>query len=325
MPGWFIISIIFTVITGLVFLGRSKSPRPVEGLTMSVNADRTKQRQALLGVGLVCAALTVLFLLVASYNPVGTKEEGIKTSFGATKGSLSNGFHMTWPWYKVHEMDAAIQTDNFLGKKCIAVRIANQQEGCAHLSFQWRIQPGAAPELYKDYRSFEHVRDALVTRRLGEAANETLGNFNPLNTIVNGTNSQTPANGTTKGAVSKPFLVRTGNRISFLMNKSVGKRIEVLNTIVKLVTFDKDTQSRINQLQQQVALTRIASQKYQTNTKTAAANKALQAKGLSELVLVSHCLDTLDTLVKAGQAVPAGFSCWPGGSGTPVIAAPTTK
>lgn len=322
MPGWLVLAVVVAALTALAFLGRRFAPRETvieDGRQVGGGrvGDPWLTRFCWVMVG-----LTLLLVLVSSWNPVGTRKEGIRTSFGKVTGHLSNGPHFTWPWEKVHQMDAAIQTDSFVGDhNCIFVRLANQQTGCADISFQWRIQPGAAEELYKDFRSFDHVRDALVTRRLTAAVNKAFAHFNPLDAIIDATHSSIPASG-----LSKETLAAFATVTSEEMKKIVGQRIKVLSTIIPAVRFDDATQSRINQLQQQVALTRIATQSQATNKAQAKANAALaQSVNTSPNVLVSRCLDTLEAMVKDHDPVPAGFSCWPGGGVSAVIANPAGK
>jgi len=254
--------------------------------------------------------LAVLCLLISSLVKVSTKNVGIETTFGATSGEIGNGLHVKWPWEKVTEMDAAIQTDTFNGQNCIQVRIANQQTACVYINFQWRINPTQADELFRDYRTFDHVRDALVTRRLTAVVNEQLADYNPLNSVA-GTDLP-------KGEHRNPSLAEIAKAVNKQMAQEIGGTngsIEVLSTIIPLITFDAETQGRINQLQQQVALTRVAQQQRRTNAAQAIANKALAASvNTSPNVLVSHCISILETMVKNSQPVPAGFSCWPGGS-----------
>lgn len=254
-----------------------------------------------------------LMIFFSAFYTVGTKEDGILTTFGATSGHVGNGPHLKWPWQAVHTMDAAVQTDTYEDNRSddscqgIAVRLAFQQTGCASISIQWQIKGDATDGLYKNYRSFEHVRNALVTRKLQLAANEAFADYNPLNIAEGNAKSET--------------LPVIGRDIQRIMKREVGKQITVLSVLVPLVTYDPSTQQRINQLQQQVALTRVADQKRQTNIAESKANEALsKSVNTSPNVLVSRCLDTLEEMVKNGQSVPAGFSCWPGGSGTPVIA-----
>lgn len=267
-----------------------------------------------IAVAILVAGL--LALMVASVTMVTTKNVGVETTFGKPSGELSNGLHLKWPWEKVTEMDAAIQTDTFNNDNCLRVRIANQQTACVYINFQWRINPVAAQELFRDYRTFDHVRDALVTRRLTAVVNEQLANYNPLNS-VSGTDLP-------PGEKRNPTLTEIAKTVNTQMTTEIGGgkgSIEVLSTIIPLITFDQETQGRINQLQQQVALTRVAQQQKKTNEAQAVANKALAASvNTSPNVLVSHCYAILETMVKNGQSVPAGFSCWPGSKLAGVIA-----
>lgn len=58
---------------------------------------------------LVSGGLTVLLVVVASVNIVGTRQVGIATSFGRPTGATyGNGLHFTPPWVEVHEMDGAV-------------------------------------------------------------------------------------------------------------------------------------------------------------------------------------------------------------------------
>jgi len=276
--------------------------------------DASKLESKILGwVVVVLGVGAALTLLAASFTQVGTKDVGIETAFGKTVGHLSNGPHLIAPWNQVHSMDAAVQTDVFTGGQCIAVRLANQQTGCADTTIRWRIQPGSSDELYQNYRTFDHVRDSLVTRELVAAVNNQFADYNPLNSIVDSVpTSNHPTN---------PPLSTIAKNTAVQMRAEIGGQINVLTVIVSYVQFDATTQKRLNQLQQQFALTRVAEQERITNEKQALANKALAASiNTSPNVLVAQCLNTLEEMVKNGQGVPAGFSCWPGGSGTPVIA-----
>jgi chemotaxis protein histidine kinase CheA len=152
---------------------------------------------------------------------------------------------------------------------------------------------------------------------LTAAVNNQLADYNPLNSVLGGV--------LPKGEAPNPPLTTIAQRVTAQMKREIGADITVLNTIIPLVTFDSQTQSRINQLQQQIALTRIAEQAKETADAQAKANEALAASvNKSPNVLVSSCLDILSTMVKDSQPVPAGFSCWPGGSLAGVIASPTT-
>lgn len=258
--------------------------------------------------GYVAVGLLALTLFVTSYNPVGTRNIGVVTAFGSTQGHLSNGLHLTWPWQSVTEMDAAVQTDTYNGSGCIDVRIANQQTACVDVTERWQIRAQAADSLFQSYHTFDHVRNSLVTRELVNAINTQFADYNPFNTLQNGGVQSDALNG---------LAVRVTNQ----MRSEIGGDITILNTIITFIRYDNATQARLNQLQQQIAATLIASQEQKTNNAQAIANRDLAASvNTSPNVLVAQCMNTLQQMVKDGQSVPPGFSCWPGGSGTPVIA-----
>ncbi len=269
-------------------------------------------------IGVACIVLGIIGIGATCLVTVSTKNVGIETTFGKPSGELSNGLHPKCPREKVTEMDAAIQTDTYFDDHCFKVRIAAQQIACVNVNFQWRINPAAAQELYRDYRTFDHVRDALVTRRLTKVVNAQLAEYNPLNSVAG---ADLPP-----GERRNPPLPVIGSAVNAEMKAEIGGpngSIEVLSTIIPIMTFDPETQARINQLQQQVALTRVAKQSERTARAQAKANKALAASvSNAPNVLVSHCISILETMVKNAQAVPAGFSCWPGGGVAGVIAGP---
>jgi regulator of protease activity HflC (stomatin/prohibitin superfamily) len=152
-------------------------------------------------VALISSRVVVVILLVgalvtaffSSFTTVSTKNVGIVTTFGHPDGELSNGAHFIAPWSKVTEMAANVQTDQYLGNSdndtsnsqqpCMDVRIANQSIACVEVTIRWRIVPGSAPELFRDYKTFDHVRDSLVTLNLKSALNNAFADYNPLSIL----------------------------------------------------------------------------------------------------------------------------------------------
>lgn len=100
----------------------------------------------------------------------------------------------------------------------------------------------------------------------------------------------------------------------------VGRDVEIQSVILPLIRFDRQTQSKINAYQAEVANTRIAQQREQTTKAQARANRNM-AGSISKdpHVLVSQCMEPWAEMVKDKQNVPIGFSCWPGGSATSVV------
>ena len=266
--------------------------------------DQVLGRKVLTGVSWVLAVVTVLVLILSCTVQVSTKNVGIETAFGKTTGHLSNGLHVKAPWVSVTEMDAAIQTDSYTSKDCLTVRIANQQTACVHVSIRWRIQPGAADYLFQNYRTFDNVRDSLVTRELTASVNTQLANYNALNSVDGGPS----------GTASNPSLAQIGADVTKQMRSEIGQYIDVLSTIIPFMSFDPQTQQRLNQLNQQQAQTRIAAAAQATAQAQSVANQDLAASvSNNPNVLVAECLQDLKVMAANGN-VPAGFSCWPANS-----------
>jgi regulator of protease activity HflC (stomatin/prohibitin superfamily) len=311
--GLFIFGIILLLFAlGLWFGRRFWPPRRSENETRSAYALHSARfwRFGFTGGAILLLACALIALFFSTFRRVNTKEIGVPVTFGSV-GTTHYGAGPHWPvapWTKVVEIDGAIQTLDHLDKRCFQVRIANNQTGCAEVSIQWRVNPAQVDYLYKNYRSFKHIESQLVDRKLFNATNEALAAYNPLAAIASGKGARNPLPG---------YATKIYNGMKTKVTDINGKPlIEVLNVQLPIVHFDDKTQDRINQLQQQVAQTQIANQREKTNAAESKANAALAKTkgGLSELVLVSRCIDWLDAEQKAGQAVPAGFSCWPGGS-----------
>lgn len=263
---------------------------------MSAPDENVHPRKIVRVTAMVLSGLFVLLFILNSFVQVGTKDVGIETTFGRTSGHLSNGLHLKWPWQNVTSMDAAIQTDSYTGQNdCQTVRIYSQQSACVEVSIRWRIEPDQSDTLFQNYRTFDNVRDSLVTRELKAALNQQLGNYNPLACV----GSSDPACSLTQVATS----------VTKQMQHEIGAQgIDVLNTIIPILNFDKTTQNRINQLQQQEAQTRIAQAEITTNAAQSTANQALAASvQTSPEVLVSKCLDIMKLLVQNGNKPPVGM------------------
>lgn len=280
----------------------------------------------LAGVGLVLLA----FVVAASslVTRVGTKDVGVVTSFGRPTGrDLPNGLHLKKPWEKVTTLDAAIQPDEFTGDDCIEVRIADSSTACASLTIRWHIAESEASTLFQNYRSNnvnETIRHSLVVTQMKAAVNDVLGQFNPLanvNAAANAGQDNTQISATPNlDDFSRQIEQQMGERLA-AMN---GGHAQILidSVTMSFLKLAESTQAKINAYQAEVGNTRIAEQQEKTAAAQARANRALAASVSKDPnVLVSKCLDTLEEMVKAGQSVPAGFTCWPGAGSNLVLGA----
>lgn len=259
-------------------------------------------RLALSSIGLV--GLGALLMLWSVVYIVPTQQVGIPVTFGKPGDAQGNGIHVKAPWTRVVEMDGTIQIDDNLGDKRTEIRLGNQSVAFVQNSVRWRIKPEAAASLYRDYRAFDNIGPALEEQELSSALNEAFKDYNPLNTAT----GTAPSLDSIADAVKKRLVDRLGDRLV------------IESVMIPKVDFDQQTQARIDAYQTEIGNTRIAEQREKTAAAEAAANKVLATSVSKDPnVLVSKCLDQLSEMVSKGQAVPAGFSCWPGG-GSAVIA-----
>lgn len=252
------------------------------------------------GVGVVVALLS---LFVSMATVVSTRNVGIVTTFGRPNGELSNGFHLVAPWQDVTEMDGAIQLQKFEDKSAMQVRLGNNSTANANVTIQWRLDPKSTPSLFLDYRSFDGIRENLVDKELSVAMNSEFAKFDPL------------APGNSDGAP----LVAISEKVQHDVQKAVGDRIEIQKIFVPLVTYDQQTQDRINALNVEKANTRVAEQAKQTAQAQSDANKILsQSVSNDPNVITANCVT---------QSIAKGLpvqGCWPlPGNGQTVVTIPT--
>lgn len=292
MPVSFIIFIVFAVIAAIATAVIRLVPPPPDGLGKAGKITAVSILWCIVLIPLIFASLTI----------VSTKNVGVTTTFGKPVGTLSNGLHIKAPWQKVTELDGAIQIDNRTGDKATSVRLGNNSTAGVDNSVRWRIVPAAADELFRDYRTFDAIRDNLVIRELNASLNQVMAGYDPLNS--------------TKQADGGADLNRLGGAVTEDLRSRVGDRVEILSVIVPYINFDDQTEEKINRYQGEVANTRIAEQKQKTAAAEAEANRILsQSVNNDPNVLVSKCLD-----IAKSTSQPV-LGCWPGVGVQPTVAA----
>lgn len=251
---------------------------------------------------LVSGALTVLLVVVASVNIVGTRQVGIATSFGRPTGATyGNGLHFTPPWVEVHEMDGAVQIDTYEGDRRIAVRLGNNSTALADASIRWQIEEHAAPELFQQYKTFDGVRVNLIERNLRVALNEAFAAYDPLDK---------------KNLEESPLPGIAAQALTLLRSK-VGDQVEILDVSVPTIDFDDKTEDRINQVNAERAKTTAAAQEVLTNEQKRLAAEKLAGMAPPDLrIAIANCVNKM---AESGQSL----NCYPiGGNALPTIAVP---
>jgi regulator of protease activity HflC (stomatin/prohibitin superfamily) len=309
MPGTFITAILFSILAvlcggyALLTRGQARAGRS-SGVAIGYPV----------GIAVLLAVFAAIFVLLASWNPVGTQDIGIVTSFGQPVGHLSPGANFTAPWDQVTPMDEAIQVTDYEGPNCVQIRIADQQTACADAAIRWRINPAAADSLFRNYKnSTAGVTNGLITPELDNTANLVFADYDPVGLL----NSPVPP-----GQPGNPTVPQLAQQVQAQLTSKVGSDVTIISLFIPKITYDQTVQARLNAVLAQKADTLVAQQAEQTATDQAAANRALAGSVSNDpMVLVSRCLDYLETLAKQGLVPPAGFSCWPGtGSGVVIPA-----
>jgi regulator of protease activity HflC (stomatin/prohibitin superfamily) len=317
----FVLSIIFAIVAlGLFFYYRSFNDRiriaTAEAADNSYDRDRKNTKlKNLTGVqnsfkslfrGFL--GLSLILLIFASFYTVPVRNIGIVTTFGNPSGATTgSGLHPVWPWQKVADFDASVQTTKHLGdwnQGCTVTRIGSLATACVENVVQWQVTDSGGPKLFKDYKgSFENLSINLVNTKIQNALNKVFATYNPLSQV----NIQTGQVDFDGAKLSKDLE----NQLAAEFDTS----IKVISVTVPLVHHDAQTENNIKQFQDVVAQTRILAQK-KTNAEVEKTVADLQAQFLTPQYLQNKCIE---------ESVKMGFA--PGlclmDSG--IVNAPTTK
>jgi regulator of protease activity HflC (stomatin/prohibitin superfamily) len=299
----FILALIFLVITIVVFLFFRSAKKEYKD-----HPDRESESiYKGVRVGLIIGiALTGLMLLLSSAYTVPVRNVGIVTSFNAPSGrTTGSGLKLVWPWQRVADFDASIQTSDHTGNEhCTTVRIGSLATACVESRIQWQVLPQAAPKLYNDYKGdFNNLSRNLVETKIQNALNSVFSTYNPLSQI----NLQTGQVGFDGAALAK--------NVETELNSTIGSDIKIITVSVPLVHHDPKTEENIKQFQDVIAQSRLLDQKKDNAIKEKLVSD-LQRKFLTPEYLQNKCIE---------ESVKLGFA--PGlclmQSG--IFTAPTTK
>lgn len=300
MPGVFLFALIFFAIGCAAFVVR-KFVHPDY-------KDSKSDKRALAAIGTGLIALAMILTLVSSWNPVGTQQLGIETSFGQTTGHLSPGLNLTAPWVQVTDMDEAYQITDVT----FTVRIAGGQTAQATEQLRWQVNPPASDAVFQSFKnSTSGVQEGLITPELNAATNAVLDGYDPLTPLAQGIPAGTPGN---------PSTTQLSDQIQKSLIPRLDGDVQIRTLVLKPLVYDKTVQDRINAVLAQTAQTDVAQQAIKTAQAQAQANQiAEQSLASNPLVLVQQCFNGL---AEGKFTLPAGSSCWPGaGSGIVIPAA----
>jgi regulator of protease activity HflC (stomatin/prohibitin superfamily) len=312
MPGTLVFAVILAVIAAGLGVG-ALATRKYAG-TKNHNDEMTDGagvHAVLLIVSIFAAVLTGIMVLVSSFNPVGTRDIGVVTSFGRLAGHLGPGINWTAPWDYVTSIDDAYQVTD----ETFTVRIAGGQTAQATVQVRWAPKLSAADDIFGNYKTTAGVESGLLSPELNAATNAVLDSYDPIAAL---------SSDAAAGTLANPTTTQLGAQIQTALQSRIGADVDVATLVLKPLAYDATVQNRINSITAQVAKTDVAKQSELTAQAQAAANKDLEANlANNPLVLVQQCMTGLND----GDITPvAGFSCWPGSnSGIVISSAASSK
>lgn len=284
MDLWFILALIVAVGGGVIAPAFLKKPY------------KQSYRILFLGIG--------GFLFVMScWTIVGVNKVGFLSSFGRPTDVQANGFHLKAPWEIKTEFDGTHQFVRFEGGgdpkndifPCVNVKLTNNATACVSGVAEWKMDvstPEArarALQLYKDYRTFDRVRDNYMWQRVQTALAQAFADHNPLVPSQNKT------------------IVQLNDAATQKLKDVVGDTATIYSVVLKVPDYDDKTDNAIGNLQAEIANTATALQKVQTAQNEADAAAKLQAALSSNpAYMTNKCLDV------AAQAIAKGINVQPG-------------
>lgn len=254
------------------------------------------------------ALIGIIVMFAMSVTTVSARTEGIETSLGKFRGTLSPGAHMIAPWASVEEWSSRNQTlrfqsggdklddrDNFDYEGQLTPKLASQADAYVEATVTWTIastsdadQQAKIKGLWSQYSTFVDMRRDFIVPAVIAAVASAVDVYNPLSAIQP-VSSQT---GQAADTVPAGFIPLTdwSKRVAALLGPVYSARgIDLVTVQVTRLTYDTATEDKLHAYSQAVVDTKIAAQTVETAKEqalaTAARNNATQVgKGCESLI-----------------------------------------
>lgn len=292
MNSWFITGIILLIIGIAVFL-----------FIKNGKTDLADDHPTILkSIWIVLLSIALVSLVASSFTVIKPQTVGIEVQFGKPIRPLENGLHFKSPLSTVEKLDGTVNNLGFNDPDkeenvTLGVRLSSGAMAYPKANVEYRLKSEDAMQLFLDYRTFDNIRLNTVQRNFESIASDVLSTYDPLdkNTLREGEEAR---------------INKMREEITARMLKETGKSVEIRSIIMPFLGYEPSTQQRIDDLQTEIANTRVAEQKKMTAEAEARSNNVL-SKSLSNEVLTSKCLD----IIKDTANSPIG--CFPGTAVTP--------
>lgn len=262
-----------------------------------VGAIATREAGAV-GASVVAGLVLVAIVLAFSATTVSARSVGIQTSFGKYQDTLSNGFHFTAPWSSVEEFSTQVQDLDLE----VAVSFDGGSSGTAKLTTLWAIDAPGAEQLWKDWKTFDRVRDRLVAPAARTSIAAEFSNYAP----------EAAKDGNNRVAIQDSVL-------ETLKSDLADNGVDVRSIQLTDVKLGDRAQNSVDRIAEAASNTERATEE-QERAKIEAETARIRQESQTPETLQRYCLEVLNGWsVENNGPVPATLNCGLGGNQTPVI------
>lgn len=255
-------------------------------------------------VGSLVAAFVVGAIVWISFSAttVDARAVGIQTSFGRYTDTLENGFQFTAPWSSVEEFSTLNQTLKLTGDNAVPVSFSGGSAGSADVTIRWATTANGAEDQWKQYRTFDNVRDQLVEPESRNAFRTEFSNYTPVEAI----------DGSTLNVVTK----NVDDALTATLKES---GVHVVSVQVTNVRLGDRAQTALDRIVEANANTERATSE-QARAKIEAETARIRQESQTPESLQRYCLEVVNSWdVNKNGNLPATFNCVLSGGQTPVI------
>lgn len=274
----------------------------LDSYTRDDEGNKVRDTVSLRLAGLIPLLIVLVWLASTCTTIVQAKQVGVVTTFGKPSDTtLGSGLHLKAPWQKVTDIDATIQTDEYHGDSAIKVILSDKNTADISATIRWAINKDKANEIYADFRSddpTDSFRKAVVSTQFKAAMNSVFNSYDAT-------------------AESPLTPSELSDKVHAILKEKTHDLLDIKSITISYIKPDKAVQKKIDALQTQRGATKVAEEKIVTAKAEAEANRILSESVSNDPnVLVSKCLDLI---ADGAFEPPAGFSCWPGSTGSVVV------
>lgn len=252
----------------------------------------------------------VVIALFMSSTTIGARSVGVETRFGKYVSTQQSGHHWLSPFSTVEEFSTLTQNLHLDGKSGddhgsqTRVAFKGGASGSADVTVRYRITDGGVGKLWHDYKTFENVRDNLVTADSQNTIRTEFSNYTPVDAI----------DGNNLNTIMK-------NVQGALDTKLEAYGITVDSVQVTNVELGKQAQASLDRIVEANANVQRAQADQQRATIEAQTARIRQSSQTPES-LQRYCLEIVNAWDKAKNGdLPATFNCSLSGSAQVLVGA----